>query len=77
MGDEVIDLSVYLAYFHSSRSSDGAGALGALLILQYFRNCDIKNTGLTLFSVRTILSKLLRVHTYMQLITNFLLNGIE
>ena len=57
MGTEGVALAVFLAYFLSS--SDVVGALGNFLLLHYFQNCEIKNTGLMLFYVRAILTGLL------------------
>ena len=77
---EGVALAVFLAYFHLFRSSsDGAGALGASLLLRYFRNCEIKNNGLTycFWSLRAIFTKLLLVCTYTQLMTHFRFDGIE
>ena len=53
MGAEGVALAIFLAYFCSFISSrcGEAGALGDFLLLPYFRNYDIKNTGLTLFLV--------------------------
>ena len=51
IGAECVALALYLAHFHSS--SDVAGALGDSPLLHYFRNCEIKNTGLILFLVLT------------------------
>ena len=81
MGAEGVALAVYLAYFPSSRisSSDGAGDLGDFTILHYFQNCEIKKTCLTncLRSLRSIITKLILVRTYTQLMTYFRLDGLK
>ena len=81
MGAEGVALAISLAYFFSSvhNQLDGEGALVYFLILHYFQNCEIKNTGLThcFCSLRAILTKLLLVRTYIQLMTYFWLVGIE
>ena len=55
MGTEGVDLAIFIAYlsFISRSSSGGAGALGDFPILHYFRNFEIKNTGLAFFLVLT------------------------
>ena len=75
MGSEVFTLAVSLDYFCSSRISsiDGVVALGVLPLLHYFRNCEIKNTGLIqcFWSLRVILTKLLLVCSHTHIMTYF------
>ena len=68
-----------LLFVHSFHQEVGSGALGDLLLLPYFWNCEVKNTGLThcFRSLRVILTELLLVRTYMQLMTYYCLGGIE
>ena len=83
MGAEGVDLAVFLAYFfhgdHQEYQVVGAGNLGAFPLLHYFRNCDIKNTDLIqcFWSLRTILTKLILVHKYTQLMTYFWIDGLK
>ena len=68
MGAEVLALALFLAYFLLSvyHQVSGAGSLGAFLLLLFFRNCVIKNTGLHFFGPHSpyLLNYYLYVRTY-------------
>ena len=64
MGAEGFSLALFLDYFISSISSDGAGTLGDFPLLHYFRNYEIKNTDLIQF------------FWFLQAILNVLLIGV-
>ena len=73
-----VSLSVLLDFFSRQYQVYGAGVLGDFLLLNYFRNCEIKNTGLAFFwSLRAILTKIIILHMYMQLMAYFFPDSIE
>ena len=80
MGTESVALAVFIDYFCSSKiSSDRVGDLGVFSLLHYFRNCDIKDTGLIHFfrSLRAILTKLLIVCTYIKLMNYYRIDDLK
>ena len=80
MGSEGVALALSLDYFFPLvSSSGGSGRLRGFPLLPHFRNCEIKNTGLThyLWSLRAILTELILVSTHTQLMTYFWLGGLK